>query len=150
MKKILFLSLGNICRSPMAEGILKSKLNKLNKEAIINSAGFESFNINEPPQPKAVEFAGKKNIDISKIRCRLFTKEDFDYYDDIYVMDSGSFRECQYFSRNEKDMEKVKYLMNVVSNKNQTIPNPNHFSKEIMEESFSMIDKACEEISKSS
>ena len=143
MKKILFVSIGNVCRSPLAEGILKNKIKKSNKTATIDSAGFESFNINEPPQKKVTEFAMKKGIDISGLKCRLFAVEDFDIFDEIYVMDSGSYRECQYFSRNEKDMEKVKYMMNVTSKPNKTIPNPNYFSEGGLEKTYKMLDEAC-------
>ena len=146
MKKILFLSIGNICRSPIAEELLKNKVKELNKEAIIDSAGFESFNINEPPQKKAIEFAKKKGLDISQIKSRLFTVEDFDTFDEIYVMSSGSYRECQYFSRNKKDMEKVKYLTSVSLNINKTIPNPNYFSEGGFEKSYKMIKDACDKI----
>ena len=146
MKNILFVSLGNVCRSPLAEGILKNKIEKSNKKAIIDSAGFESFNINEPPQKKAIKFAKKKGIDISEIRCRLFTVEDFDIFDEVYVMDSGSYRECQYFSRNEKDMEKVKFLMNVTSKPNKTVPNPNYFSEGGLEKTYKMLNEACDKI----
>ncbi len=146
MKKILFVSLGNVCRSPLAEGILKNKIKKSNKKAIIDSAGFESFNINEPPQKKAIEFAKKKGIDISEMRCRLFSVEDFDIFDEIYVMNSGNYRECQYFSRNEKDMKKVKYLMHVTSKPNKTIPNPNYFSEGGLEKTYKMLDEACDKI----
>ncbi|MCD4773290.1 MAG: low molecular weight phosphotyrosine protein phosphatase [Bacteroidales bacterium] len=149
MKKILFISLGNICRSPLAEGILNNKIEKSNKKAIIESAGFESFNINEPPQKRAIKFAKKKGINISEMRCRLFTAEDFDIFDEIYVMDSGSFRECQYFSRNEKDMKKVKYLMDVASKPNKTVPNPNYLSEGGLEKTYQMLDEACEIISNS-
>ena len=144
MKNILFVSMGNICRSPLAEGILKDKIDKSNKIATVDSAGFESFNINEPPQIKTIEFAKKKGLDISKIKCRLFTDKDFDIFDEIYVMDSGSYRECQYFSRDEKDMEKVKYLMTVTSKPNKTVPNPNYFSEGGLEKTYKMLDEACD------
>ena len=84
---ILFVCLGNICRSPLAEGILKSKIKDQN--IIIESAGFESYHINEPPDPRAIKVANDHGLSISENRCRLFIADDFDKFDVIYVMDEG-------------------------------------------------------------
>ena len=147
--KILFVCLGNICRSPIAEGILKQKLEKNGIEAEVDSAGFESYHINEPPDPRAVKIAKKKGINISENRCRLFVADDFDIFDVIYVMDSSNYRDVQYFSRNDKDMDKVKYLLSVIDGKNQSIPDPYYGGESGFENIYKLIEEACEKIAAS-
>lgn len=142
--KILFVSLGNICSSPFAEGILKSKFKEKKIEAFVESAGFESFNINEPPDEQIVKFAEKLGIDLSENKCRLFTSADFDKFDKIYAIDSASFRDAEYFSRNEKDMEKVQYLLSVIEGRNISLPKLFLEGEKGLEKMHKILDKACE------
>lgn len=144
--KILFVCLGNICRSPLAEGILKDKLAKKDIEALVESAGFESYHINEHPDKRAVKIARKHGIDISDYSCRLFTTEDFEKFDKIYVMESANYRDVKYFARDDKDMEKVQFLMSVLSGKNDPVPDPYFGDEEGFEKTFQQINKACEKI----
>ncbi len=144
--KILFVCIGNICRSPLAEGILKDKLEKRNINAEVQSAGFESYHINEHPDKRAIKVAQKNNIDISRYTCRLFTTEDFDKYDKIYVMDASNFRDVSYFARNEEDMKKVQFLMSVVHGKNEPVPDPYFRDERGFDRTFEMINRATEKI----
>jgi protein-tyrosine phosphatase len=142
--KILFVSLGNICTSPLAEGILKYKLKEKKINATVESAGFESYNINETPNEEVVNFAKKKGIDISKNRCRLFVSEDFDKFDKIYVADSASYRDVQFFARDEKEMEKVEYLLGVVDGTNKTVPKLFLEGEKGLVKLFDILDEATE------
>jgi len=144
--KILFVCLGNICRSPLAEGILQAKIADKGLDLEIESAGFESYHINEPPDERAVKICNKYGIDITEKKSRLFTSEDFDKFDRIYVMDSANYRDVQYFSRNEEDMEKVKYLLSVMGNKNQSVPDPYYGGDAGFEKVFSLVNEACDKI----
>lgn len=144
--KILFVCLANICRSPIAEGILRRDIKKHNLDVEVESAGFESYHINDNPDSRAVNVAQKNGIDISNYKCRLFVVEDFERFDVIYVMDMANFREVGYFARNDKDMEKVKFLMSVVTNKNESIPNPYFGDTEGFDKTFEMLEKACTKI----
>jgi protein-tyrosine phosphatase len=144
--KILFVCLGNICRSPLAEGILKSKLAKQNIQAEVESAGFESYHINESPDPRAVKLAEKHGINIRDNRCRLFTTEDFDKFDIIYVMDSSNYRDVQYFSRHDEDMDKVEYLLSVIDGKNKAVPDPYYGGEAGFENVYNLINEACDKI----
>lgn len=144
---VLFVCLGNICRSPMAEGILK-KLFKENKlQGIIESAGFESFHINEPPDERAISVAHEHQIDIKGHKARLFTANDFDRFDRIYVMDTQNMRDVRDVADNEEDMRKVDYLLNVLEpGKNLTVADPYNSGIEDCEAVFNTLFRACEKI----
>jgi len=149
--KILMICLGNICRSPMAEGVLRQKLeeNHLNGEVFVDSCGFEPYHLGEHPHSMAIKTAKTHGIDISRQRQRLFSVEDFDDFDRIFVMDSGNYRDVQRMSRNENDMQKVDYLRNVVEPRsNKHVPDPWGCSHEDYEYAFVLIDEACEGIIK--
>jgi len=143
---ILFVCLGNICRSPLAEGILKSKLEGKNIQCNVESAGFESYHINDPPDPRALKIAQEHGINISENRCRLFTSEDFDNFDVIYVMDSSNYRDVQYFSRTEKDMDKVKYLLSVIDGLDKAVPDPYYGTESGFENIYNLLDESCSKI----
>ena len=142
--KILFVSLGNICSSPLAEGILKRKLEEKQVDTLIESAGFESFNINEPPSEQVIALAKEHNIDLTKHKCRLFTSDDFDKFDKIYAVDSASYRDVQYFSREKTDMEKVSYLLSVVDGTNTALPKLFLEGKSGLDKMYKILDEACE------
>jgi len=142
--KVLFLCHANMCRSPLAEGLLKHILQLNNIEAEVDSAGFEAYHINESPDDRAIAKAREKGIDISKKKVRLFTKEDFDIFDRIYVMDTLAYRNALYFARDEKDRAKVDYLMNVIHpGKNESIPNPFFRSMTFTDETYDLLQQAC-------
>ena len=143
------ICLGNICRSPMAEGILQKKLenNHLSGAFIVDSCGFEPYHLGERPHSMAIETAQKHGIDIHQQRQRLFSVEDFDNFDRIYVMDGGNYQNVQRMSRCEEDMQKVDYLYNVVHPKsNKRVPDPWGGSYEDYEYAFQLIDQACDAI----
>ncbi len=143
---ILFVCLGNICRSPLAEGILKSKLEGKKFPFIIESAGFESYHINESPDQRAIKIAKEHGIDISENKCRLFTTEDFDNFDVIYVMDASNYRDVQYFARTEKDMNKVKYILSEIDGRERSVPDPYYGIDSGFESTYNLINEACKRI----
>ncbi len=145
--KVLFLCHANMCRSPLAEGLLRHILKLNNIEAEVDSAGFEAYHINESPDDRAVSKARERGIDISKRRVRLFTREDFDLFDKIYVMDTLAYRNALYFARDENDRMKVDYLMNVINpGRNESIPDPFFRSTTVTDETFDLLHKACSRI----
>lgn len=143
--KVLFVCTGNICRSPLAEGILKDKLRTNHIPAEVDSAGFESFHTGDSPDDRAIKTARKHKIDITEHRARLFTRADFDNFDKIYVMDAWHYDNTMRLSRNDSDKEKVDFVMNVLfPGKNIPVPDPWYNGISAFEEVFLQLDKACE------
>lgn len=147
MIKILMVCLGNICRSPLAEGILKDKIKKNNLEAIVESCGFEDYHLGCHPDYRAIEVARSFNIDISKQTARLFTVSFFDYYDKILVMDMNNFRMVSSQARDTTDMKKVDMIMNLIyPGTNMPVPDPYYGRKENFQQTWEMLDKATDKI----
>jgi protein-tyrosine phosphatase len=145
--KILFVCTGNICRSPLAEGILKDKLKKRNILAEVDSAGLEDFHVGDPPDERASVVARKHGIEITGHRGRLFVKEDFDHYDKIYIMDSFHYMALSDMSRNDDDLKKVDYIMNAVEpGKNIAVQDPWYDGMNAFERVYEQLDHACEKI----
>ncbi len=142
--------LGNICRSPMAEGILKDKLAEKKLIAEVESAGFEPYHLGNPPDKRAVETTARHDIDITNKRARPFTDQDFDRFDKIFVMDSINFTDVMNKARNDHDMEKVDYLLNQLNpGTDQEVPDPYYGGKDGFERVYHLIEMACEKIANS-
>ena len=139
--------LGNICRSPLAEGILKSKLFRAN--VVIDSAGTGAYHLNEKPDHRSITIAKKKGIDITNQRARKFLVKDFDEFDIIYVMDNSNYRDVIEMARNEDDIKKVKMILNeVFPNENLDVPDPYVGGDFGFKNVYKMLDEACNIIAK--
>ena len=144
---VLFLCQANMCRSPLAEGLLKLILKKRNIRAKVDSAGFEAYHINESPDVRAIKKGIEHGIDISKKRVRLFHRDDFDRFDKIYVMDTLAYRNALYFARNDNDKNKVEFLMNVIKpGRNESVPDPFYRKLEACDETYNILTQACDKI----
>ncbi|NVN94958.1 MAG: low molecular weight phosphotyrosine protein phosphatase [Bacteroidetes bacterium] len=148
--KILILCHGNICRSPMAEGILKHKLKQQGKNILVESAGFESYHIGDKPDERTIQTLQKHQINILGKRARLFKKNDFDEFDKIYFMDDNNFLYAKKIARNSEDLKKLDYIMNVLEPKNNIqVPDPYYGGKEGFDSVYKMLDMACQKIADS-
>ena len=145
MTKILMVCLGNICRSPLAEGILKSKLPLQNY--FIDSAGTAGYHVGEKPDTRSIAVARKYGIDISDQRSRKFSVMDFDEFNYIYAMDSSNYQNIIALARNNSDIAKVKMILeeNPTSNR-MDVPDPYYGGNDGFENVFQMLDKACNSI----
>ena len=142
MTKILMVCLGNICRSPLAEGILKSKLP--NDSFIVDSAGTANYHIGRPPDKRSVAVAKKYGLNISQLSGRQFEIPDFDVFDFIYVMDRSNYEHVLKLSRNEVDSSKVKMILNeVYPNQNYDVPDPYYGGNDGFDNVYNMLDEAC-------
>lgn len=144
---VLFLCHANMCRSPLAEGLLKLILKSRNIRATIDSAGFEVYHINESPDRRAIKKGLEHGIDITEKKVRLFTRDDFNKFDKIYVMDTYAYRSAMYFARNDQDKNKVDFLMNLINpGRNESVPDPFYRNLEACEETYEILNKACSKI----
>ncbi|WP_199287728.1 low molecular weight protein-tyrosine-phosphatase [Pseudotamlana carrageenivorans] len=145
MMNILMVCLGNICRSPLAEGILKSKLPSGGFH--VDSAGTASYHIGASPDRRSIEVAKKHGLDISKLRGRQLVVSDFDKFDYIYVMDASNYQNALKLARNEDDRKKAKYILNeVYPNQNFDVPDPYYGGDEGFQNVYNMLEEACEKI----
>ncbi len=150
MMKILMVCLGNICRSPLAEGILRDKFKKRGIIAEVDSSGTSNFHFGERPDPRTLEVAEKHNIDIRSHRGNYFKASDFDKYDKIYTMDLSNYGNVLKLARNEKDRSKVEMILNVSNpGMNLEVPDPYYNVNDGFELVYRMLDKACEIIANS-
>ncbi len=134
--------LGNICRSPLAEGILQHKL--LDDTFFVDSAGTSNYHVGEAPDRRSVDIAKKYGIDITNQRGRQFRKSDFDQFDLIYVMDNSNYNNVVKLARSESDIEKVKLILNeVYPNQNYDVPDPYYGGDQGFDNVFKMLDEAC-------
>src|SRR5258708_1580413 len=124
--RILMVCMGNICRSPLAEGILRHKvLFAQLKNVFVDSAGTYGGHAGEHPDARAITNAKNHGIDISKLVARQFQVSDFDKFDFIFVMDSTNYREVISMARNKSDERKVDFLLNAKwPGKNIAVPDP--------------------------
>ena len=139
--KVLMVCLGNICRSPLAEGILKSKVDATN--IYVDSAGTAGYHVGNAPDPRSIKVAHEHGIDISSQVCRKFTVSDFDTFDLIYVMDKSNYGNIIHLARRKEDAEKVKLLLSELNTEHIEVPDPYYDAEDGFENVFQMIDKAC-------
>jgi len=146
MTKILMVCLGNICRSPLAEGILKSKVNA--SEVFVDSAGTSGYHTDSPPDPRSIAVAQKHGIDISNQKCRKFTPKDFKTFDVIYVMDKDNYTNVISLSEIYAHRRKVKLLLEEGATGISEVPDPYYGGKDGFEYVYGLIEQACDDIVK--
>lgn len=142
--KVLMVCLGNICRSPLAEGILQSKIDS--KKILVDSAGTGGWHVGNKPDSRSIAVAHKYGLDINSQRCRQFTTIDFDEFDIIYVMDKSNYDNVIAKARNAADSSKVKLLLNESDTNEIEVPDPYYDSENGFENVYQMIDQACDKI----
>lgn len=110
--RVLMVCLGNICRSPIAEGILRQKALERNLPIEIDSAGTSAFHVGEAPDSRMIVTAKKNGIDISNLRSRQFVHLDFHRFDLIYAMDQSNYDNIMRMASSDDDRKKVKLILN--------------------------------------
>lgn len=137
--------LGNICRSPLAEGILKSKTKNLE----VDSAGTAGYHVGKQPDIRSIDIAKKYNIDLTSQRARQFSTRDFDDFDKIYVMDNDNYSKIISLARNQEDMDKVDLILNEIYPKEyKSVPDPYYGGNEGFQNIYNLLETSCEVIAK--
>jgi protein-tyrosine phosphatase len=145
--KILMICLGNICRSPLAEGILASKLPK--NKFKIDSAGTGTWHVGHKPDDRSVAVAKKNKINIADQKGRQFSKSDFDLFDYIYVMDNSNYNHVIELAENQEQKLKVKLILDeLFPNEKVDVPDPYFGLPNGFEIVYNMLDEVCEVIAK--
>jgi len=141
--------LGNICRSPLAEGILQHKIHQSGLHWEVDSAGTNGFHQGEQPHPLSQKVAKMKGIDITKQQCRRFVKEDFQRFDKIYAMAADVLEEMRWIGKDKYDGAVVDLLLNeVYPGEYLDIPDPWYGAEPGYHKVYDLIDQACEAIIK--
>lgn len=142
--RILMVCLGNICRSPLAEGILQYKAQQAGFNWTVESAGTSNWHTGAPPHHLSQKVSLLNGIDISQQKARQFRKEDMDAYDRIYVMDSSNYSDVQQMAGKYWQEEKVELLLNeLYPGENKGVPDPWYGEEEGYHQVFELISKAC-------
>ncbi len=138
--KILMVCLGNICRSPLAHGVLEHLVKEKGLDWEIDSAGTGNWHVGEQPDRRSISIAKNYGVDISGQCCRQFEVSDFDKYDHIFVMDYSNLNDIKALARTDTDHEKVSLLL-----KNDIVPDP-YYDDTQFDPVYKMVEKRCREI----
>lgn len=136
--------LGNICRSPLAEGIMRSKIEQHNLDWMVDSAGTSSWHIGHPPDERSIKIAEENGIDISMQKARQFETQDFNKFDKILVMDSSNYSNVKNIG-NQENSDMIELILNYVQpGMNMNVPDP--YYNDNFHEVFQLLDEACDQI----
>ncbi|MGL2966434.1 low molecular weight protein-tyrosine-phosphatase [Flavobacterium sp. XGLA_31] len=141
--KILMVCLGNICRSPLAEGILASKLPS--DKFIVDSAGTGAYHIGKQPDMRSITTAQKHGLNITYQKARQFSSKDFDDFDYIFAMDNSNYDNIMELAKTEADKEKVDMILNYLfPGENVDVPDPYYGLQNGFDMVYEMLDETCE------
>ena len=139
--------LGNICRSPLAEGIMLKLIKENNINMRVDSAGTSFFHVGEAPDPRTIENAAKHDIDLTSLKARQFKASDFEKFDKIYVMDKSNMKNVLALATTDDQKAKVDLLLNASHpGEHLEVPDPYFGGEQGFENVFNMVYEACQHI----
>ena len=142
MKKVLMVCLGNICRSPLAQGILSEKVDS--DQVFVDSAGTAAYHVGEQPDERSIAIARVNGIDISNQSARKFTKEDFHNFDHIFVMDQSNLENVLNQADSQEEKNKVQLILSLADGAPNEVPDPYYGGDEGFELVYNLLDDACD------
>ena len=140
--KILMVCLGNICRSPIAEGVMRSQIEKRGLDWEVDSAGTGGWHVGHAPHKDSQRICRDNGLDISGQKCRLFRPEDFDEFDHILVMDKSNYEDVKQIAGLHFDPERINLLLDYSSNRGAEVPDPYFGTYSDFESIFKLISEA--------
>ena len=141
--RVLMVCLGNICRSPLAEGILKHKVEQHGMDWEVDSAGTGNWHVGELPDHRSIATARQYDIAITYQRARQFRTADFEHFDRIFVMDTQNYRDVLRLAQNDAQREKVQLILDLTHpGENRSVPDP-YWDDDGFEHVFQLLDAAC-------
>lgn len=147
MQKILFVCLGNICRSPLGEGIMLHLIEKNNLPFQVDSAGTSNYHVGEAPDKRTIANANTHDVDLTTLRARQFTTKDFDAFDKIFVMDNSNLFDVLSMAKTEEHKQKVSLLLDLTHpGQQKEVPDPYFGGEQGFENVFNLVFQACEKI----
>ncbi len=143
--KILMVCLGNICRSPLAEGILTAMVDP--EKVQVDSAGTGSWHVGSKPDPRSIEVAEKNGIDITQQRGKQFSTYDYEIYDHIFVMDTSNYRDVLKLANTPEEKAKVAIILDeIFPGEAVDVPDPYYGGHQGFDNVYQMLHQACEKI----
>lgn len=143
--KILMVCLGNICRSPLAQGILESKIKEANLPIEVDSAATSDYHIGDKADKRSIDKAAEYGIDITNQRGRQIQKSDFQEFDRIYAMDTSNFQNIQALTTDPEELKKVELILNLNQpGANMSVPDPYYGGEDGFENVYQLLNAACD------
>jgi protein-tyrosine phosphatase len=145
--RILMVCLGNICRSPMADGLLRKKVKELGLNIFVDSAGTANYHVGSSPDQRMIDTAKSRGTDINQLKARQFTAQDFIDFDVIYVMDQSNLTNVKALCSDNHNMEKVKLIRNeIVSTQGMHVPDPYYGTMKDFMHVYDLLDEVTDAI----
>ena len=147
--KVLMVCLGNICRSPLAQGILEEKIVEKGLKVEVDSAATSDYHIDHEPDSRSISKAAEYGIDITRQRGRQLQNSDFQKFDKIFVMDTSNYSNTIALTKQEDEIKKVEIILNLINpGSNQSVPDPYFGGEEGFENVYRLLGAACDIIIK--
>lgn len=145
--RILMVCLGNICRSPMADGLLRKKVKELGLNIFVDSAGTANYHVGSSPDQRMIDTAKSRGTDINQLKARQFTAQDFIDFDVIYVMDQSNLTNVKALCSDNHNMEKVKLIRNeIASTQGMHVPDPYYGTMKDFMDVYDLLDEVTDAI----
>lgn len=139
--------LGNICRSPLAHGLLEQKANALDLSWEVDSAGTSAYHVGHLPDKRSIDIAAEHGLDITHQRARQFVVEDFDQFDLIFAMDAQNFSHIKNMARSDDEVKKVHLILNeTYPGENRRVPDPYYGGEQGFKKVFDLLDEAMDRL----